>query len=144
MDRAVKKTLLTPVEIRVQVVADEEYDVVGYGDAMVKKEAEKLAALDALLQLAKRNLLDAKPSANKAVAVAKAGNSGTATPNAAKEDCATLSDGSMVTAERAREFMTFYCTQFGYVLFHLGCFLRWASANRLSIWVADLACPTSI
>jgi hypothetical protein len=93
--------------------------VVGYGDATTKKEAEKLAALDALLQLARRNLLNAKPSSMKAKAAmtSKAGGSGNVTPTTSNpnEETAKLSDGSLLTAERAREFMTFYCTHFRYV-----------------------------
>ena len=90
------------------MVADEEYKVVGYGDAKNKKEAEKLAALDALLQLARRDLLGARPSVSK-LAAAKSGTPGNVTP---KEETATLSDGSTLTTERAREFMTFYCAHF--------------------------------
>ncbi|UZJ54871.1 hypothetical protein CBS101457_004191 [Exobasidium rhododendri] len=99
--------------VRSQVIADEEYDVVGYGDAANKKDAEKLAALDALLQLARRDLLNAKPSAKKVKALTtKSGDSGDVTPTNSKEETAILSDGSVLKAERAREFMTFYCTHF--------------------------------
>lgn len=113
--------------IRAHVVVDEECEVVGYGDAGSKKEAEHLAALDGLLQLVRRDLLDrglikkskkAKPKAAKGTASTKViakTESGTSTPRSNKEPTAILSDGSVVTAERAREFMSFYCTHFKYV-----------------------------
>lgn len=101
-------------------MADEEYNVVGLGDAKTKKEAEFLAALDALLQLIKLNLLGKKKSSSskaagkKAAEPDKSGDSGTTTPKG-KENTSLLSDGSVVTAEKAREFMTFYCNNFRYV-----------------------------
>lgn len=103
------------------MVVDEEHDVVGQGDAKTKKEAELLAALDALLQLIKLDLLGKKKSSNKAAAKknpepSKSGGSGTTTPKNKEDDTTLLSDGSVVTAEKAREFMTFYCNNFRYVL----------------------------
>jgi hypothetical protein len=113
--------------LRAQVVVDEENEVVGYGDAKIKKEAEHLAAMDGLMQLVRLDLLEkglvkAKQSkkakakerekANKDVRT----ESGTSTPKSNKEPTATLTDGSVVIAERAREFMSFYCTHFKYVL----------------------------
>lgn len=92
--------------LRVNVVADEEYSIVGYGDHRTVREAEKTAALHALLLLGEQNLLATKPTPSNATKAANAGNAPAGPPPA------QLSDGSPITPERAREFMDFYCNRF--------------------------------
>ncbi|EKC98784.1 DEAH RNA helicase [Trichosporon asahii var. asahii CBS 8904] len=65
-----------------------------------KKEAEKLAALSAVLQL-QANGLAGGSGASAAVANAPGGG-----------ETATLSDGSELTYDRARNFMEWYCNKF--------------------------------
>lgn len=97
--------------VRATVYADEVHGVIGYGDAKTQKEAEKLAALDALLQLARRGLLWEKPP-SKAAANGKGAMTTDARNAVPQGPTVTLSDGSLVGAERAREFMDFYCSHF--------------------------------
>ncbi|KAG9104755.1 hypothetical protein FRC06_011237 [Ceratobasidium sp. 370] len=93
---------------RCSVMADENEEVVGTGDAVVKKDAEKLAALSAMFQLHALGLLD-KPK--KSSAVATSGNRDKATAPAGAPN---LRDGTIVTFELARQFMDFYCKEFRY------------------------------
>jgi HrpA-like RNA helicase len=121
MKRRSWQKFLTKATCRSTVIVDEECDVVGYGDASTKKEAEHLAAFDGLLQLVKRDLLDRglvkgkKKPKSKGVTDSRKADSGTSTPKSNKGPTVTLSEGSIVTAEKAREFMSFYCTHFKYV-----------------------------
>ncbi|CAO1622974.1 unnamed protein product [Sympodiomycopsis kandeliae] len=95
----------TEKSYRVIVEADREFGISGYGDGKNAKDAERSAAFDALMQLAERGLLDAKANpiqeAEAPVAAQKS-----------QEHQATLSSGINITAERAREFMDFYCQEF--------------------------------
>jgi HrpA-like RNA helicase len=93
----------------VSVDADEEHNIVGCGDHHVKKEAEKLAALSAVLQLAHYGLLD-RPRV-KGAATSGAPGAAAAPANAAAET-ATLADGTELSADRARQFMEYYCNRY--------------------------------
>ncbi|QRV76171.1 Helicase associated domain (HA2) [Ceratobasidium sp. AG-Ba] len=92
-----------------RVIADEAEDIVGTGDALLRKDAEKLAALSALLQLHGRGLLDKSRKPNGASTTATSSKGKAATPLGPK-----LKDGTVVTFELAREFMDFYCKEFRY------------------------------
>lgn len=83
---------------RVSLLADEDHGIVGYGDAKQVKEAEKIAALHAMLQLEDRNLLSAKPTGPAKGQVAPPPG-----------PSATMSDGTKVAPERAREYLEFFC-----------------------------------
>ncbi|ELU41447.1 DEAH box polypeptide 36 [Rhizoctonia solani AG-1 IA] len=76
--------------------------ITGTGDAPIRKEAEKLAALSGMLQLHRLGLLE---KSKQQVNVTSAGTSA----NGPK-----LRDGSAVTYEIARQFMDFYCKEFHY------------------------------
>ncbi|KAI0348062.1 P-loop containing nucleoside triphosphate hydrolase protein [Trametopsis cervina] len=80
---------------------DQPDTIVAYGDAPVRKDAEKLAAVNALYQLDSRGLLFAP----KKKRVEEA-------PAAVAE--VKLSDGSQVGFERARSFMDYYCRKFDF------------------------------
>lgn len=97
----------------VSVVADEEDHIVGVGDASSRKEAEKLAALSAVLQLTRAGYLEKGRAAAKNAAAAAAG--GNAVPSASgSSEIGTLSDGSALTYDRARQFMEWYCRKFNF------------------------------
>lgn len=83
---------------RVTLLADQDHDIVGYGDAKQLKEAEKIAALHAMLQLEDRNLLSAKPTGPAKGQVAPPPG-----------PSATMSDGTKIAPERAREYLEFFC-----------------------------------
>ncbi|PWN54490.1 P-loop containing nucleoside triphosphate hydrolase protein [Violaceomyces palustris] len=93
---------------RCTLVLDKELDLTSYGDGRTAKEAEKAAALHGVMILADRDLLN-KPPPPSAAAIAQ----GAATPGA-DQSAAKLSDGSILTPERAREFMDFYCKRFNF------------------------------
>lgn len=99
--------------IRVTVMADEMHNIVGYGDAKTQKEAEKLAALHAILQLVRSDLYFQKVSAATKAAVKEANKKEAAT-NLQTNGGPTgqLQDGTKFTVENARQFIDFYCTQF--------------------------------
>ncbi|WAR54174.1 hypothetical protein PtB15_3B687 [Puccinia triticina] len=70
-------------------------DVIGIGDDLVKKEAEKLAALSACFQLGMKNMFDEK---NLSAPEVKGRN--------------VMPDGSELTLEQAKAYMSFYCRKF--------------------------------
>ncbi|CCO26779.1 putative ATP-dependent RNA helicase DHX36 [Rhizoctonia solani AG-1 IB] len=84
---------------RCTVLLDSKYMVTGTGDAPVRKEAEKLAALSGVLQLYRLGLLE---------------KSRQQTSSASTVSGPKLRDGSAVTYEIARQFMEFYCKEFHY------------------------------
>lgn len=51
----------SPWSFRASVIIDQERGIIGIGDDKVRKEAEKLAALDALFQLARAGLVSGLP-----------------------------------------------------------------------------------
>ncbi|KAN0064438.1 hypothetical protein ACQY0O_002816 [Thecaphora frezii] len=80
--------------------ADQPWSV--YGDGKTPKEAEKAAALHAVLFLQEQgDLLSKAPPPSAAAAAA-----------CAQQATVKLSDGSDLNPERAREFMDFYCRRF--------------------------------
>ncbi|KAF8707785.1 P-loop containing nucleoside triphosphate hydrolase protein, partial [Rhizoctonia solani] len=87
---------------RCTVLVDSKHMITGTGDAPIRKEAEKLAALSGMLQLHRLGLLE---KSKQQVNVTSAGTSA----NGPK-----LRDGSAVTYEIARQFMDFYCKEFHY------------------------------
>ncbi|CAE6412163.1 unnamed protein product, partial [Rhizoctonia solani] len=87
--------------IRCTVLVDGKHMVTGTGDAPVRKEAEKLAALSGMLQLHRLGLLEKSKQPNFP--------SSSTNVNGPK-----LRDGSVVTYEIARQFMEFYCKEFHY------------------------------
>ncbi|CUA77429.1 hypothetical protein RSOLAG22IIIB_02442 [Rhizoctonia solani] len=89
--------------VRCTVLVDSKHMITGIGDAPVRKEAEKLAALSGMLQLHRLGLLEKSKQSNIP--------STSITTNA---DGPKLRDGSVVTYEIARQFMEFYCKQFKY------------------------------
>ncbi|CAO1621139.1 unnamed protein product [Parajaminaea phylloscopi] len=95
---------------RVTVIADGPLGISGYGDARTVREAEIAAAFDAIMLLAEKGLLDAK-SMSKPEPQPKAAAGGAAN-SASTQAEVTLSSGQTLTADRAREFMEFYCKEF--------------------------------
>ncbi|WWC66226.1 uncharacterized protein I206_100127 [Kwoniella pini CBS 10737] len=95
---------------RVTVTGDKRTGITGVGDHTNRKEAEKLAALSAVLQLTSAGILDqgktGGPSASNGVTPAAA------TSNHVPPDTAKLSDGSQISYERARQFMEYYCQRY--------------------------------
>ncbi|KAK0534954.1 hypothetical protein OC834_001687 [Tilletia horrida] len=99
--------------------------IIGVGDDKSAKEAENLASLHAVAQLWQQNLLpvrktpDYKEAAGRAAAsaippemlgAAAAAGGG---PQALSGKTAVLSDGkTVINAERAREFIAYYCNEF--------------------------------
>ncbi|RPD82542.1 P-loop containing nucleoside triphosphate hydrolase protein [Lentinus tigrinus ALCF2SS1-7] len=84
-DQAVWRSTIT--------VKHENGDITGVGDGVVRKSAENLAALSALYQLDAVGGLDKKKDEPTPVET-------------------TLSDGTVVTYEKARQFMDYYCRRF--------------------------------
>ena len=96
---------------RSTLVLDPELGWSVYGDAKTAREAEKAAALHAVLFLQDQgDLLNKAPSTSAAAA---ASSSTTATA-ASSSKTVKLSDGTDLTPERAREFMDFYCQRFSF------------------------------
>ncbi|KAK4683833.1 small subunit ribosomal protein S24e, partial [Tremellales sp. Uapishka_1] len=99
--------------VRVSVVGDGDRNIIGVGDSTSRKEAEKLAALSAVLQLSAAGLLDGK----NARSGGKSSN-GTASSSSANQvsggsnETARLSDGSEINYDRARQFMEYYCHRY--------------------------------
>ncbi|PWN42021.1 P-loop containing nucleoside triphosphate hydrolase protein [Ceraceosorus guamensis] len=94
--------------VRAKICVDQDQDLHAYGDGASKKIAERSACLAALVLLQETGLFTTKQQAAKeaqkqARAQAKA---------AAPEEQVTLSNGHVLKAERAREFMEFYCKEF--------------------------------
>ncbi|WVQ82755.1 hypothetical protein IAT38_004887 [Cryptococcus sp. DSM 104549] len=93
--------------------------VLGVGDHATRKEAEKLASLSAVLQLQAQGILESGKAGGKPV-----GASGASTPKfgvasnsspadtGGSSDTATLSDGSVISYDRARQFMEYYCQKY--------------------------------
>ncbi|THH16895.1 hypothetical protein EW146_g3827 [Bondarzewia mesenterica] len=71
--------------------------VVGIGDSITKKEAEQLAALSAVYQLNEIGVLTEQK---------------TKAPEVEQKPQTTLSDGTTVTYEQARQFMDYYCRRY--------------------------------
>ncbi|BEI84358.1 hypothetical protein CcaverHIS002_0409620 [Cutaneotrichosporon cavernicola] len=100
---------------RVSVLVDDQDNIVGVGDATSRKEAEKLAALSAVLQLTRVGYLEKGRAAAKNAPVAAAGGGGgSATPVTGSAETATLSDGSLLVYDRARQFMEWYCKKYNF------------------------------
>ncbi|KAG8684449.1 hypothetical protein FRC09_015377, partial [Ceratobasidium sp. 395] len=95
---------------RCSVVTDENANIVGVGDAILKKDAEKLAALSAMFQLHAHGLLDKSKKSNVVSAAGTSSNVKTAASAGAPK----LRDDTVVTFELARQFMDFYCKEFQY------------------------------
>lgn len=96
------------------MVVDEQDNIVGVGDATSRKEAEKLAALSAVLQLTRVGYLEKGRAAAKNAPVAAAGGGGSATPVTGNAETAPLSDGALLTYDRARQFMEWYCKKYNF------------------------------
>jgi len=98
-------------------------DIVAVGDHITRKGAEKLAALAAVLELHGRRLVCPQVFAVFALLIPfcalfseqleptqKLKQVGS--PSAMSEEQITLSDGTVVTYERARQFMDYYCRRY--------------------------------
>ncbi|KAL1405978.1 hypothetical protein Q8F55_007661 [Vanrija albida] len=104
---------------RVSVVGDPIENIIGIGDHASKKEAEKLAALSAVLQLTSRGLLDKSRGKTAAAARANAAAGPSSGPSVVGSapvlpagETTRLSDGTEVTYDRARTFMEYYCHRY--------------------------------
>ncbi|KAG0150238.1 hypothetical protein CROQUDRAFT_652659 [Cronartium quercuum f. sp. fusiforme G11] len=95
---------------RVTVVADAEANIIGVGDDTSKKEAEKLAALSACLQLGSQNLFDSQNLPTRLTSSDKRNGA----TNGKDLSAAThhLADGTPLTLDKARAYMDFYCRKF--------------------------------
>ncbi|EIW72544.1 hypothetical protein TREMEDRAFT_70747 [Tremella mesenterica DSM 1558] len=92
---------------RVTAAVDPQQGIIGIGDHSEKKEAEKLAALSALLQLVQAGLID------HGDVKAKSGSTPSgSTPSPASGETAILSNGTAITYDRARQFMEYYCARY--------------------------------
>ncbi|WRT64327.1 uncharacterized protein IL334_001259 [Kwoniella shivajii] len=98
---------------RVSVVGDPNRGIIGVGDHAVRKEAEKLAALSAVLQLTASGLLDkGKSSGKTASPSAENGANSPMHISGGSSDTAKLSDASVISYDRARQFMEYYCQRY--------------------------------
>ncbi|WVR06049.1 hypothetical protein IAU60_003077 [Kwoniella sp. DSM 27419] len=99
---------------RVSVMAEPGRNIVGTGDHSNKKEAEKLAALSAVLQLTAAGLLEKTKSSGKAAApaVSAFANAPSGAVSGGSSDTAKLSDGEVISYDRARQFMEYYCHRY--------------------------------
>ncbi|KZT65131.1 P-loop containing nucleoside triphosphate hydrolase protein [Daedalea quercina L-15889] len=88
------------------LVQGDNIDITAYGDHANRKESEKLAALNALLQLDGLGVLN-KPAGGKQTKTSV--QEVTFSPTVA-----TLPDGTKVDYEKARQFMDYYCRRFGF------------------------------
>ena len=86
---------------RATLSIDTEKGIVAVGDASTKKEAEKLAALSAAFQAQTAGFFDKSNKPNDVAA-----------PSETTQPTATLSDGSSITYDRARQFMEYYCKRY--------------------------------
>lgn len=84
---------------RATVTVSMELPIVGVGDSPEKKQAEKLAALSAVFQLHELGLLDNPKQLH---------------PKTGDQTDITLSDGSVVSYEKARSFMDYYCRRYSF------------------------------
>ena len=90
-------------------------DIVGIGDHASKKEAERLAALSAILQAAQRGKVSCVYSKAPTSSDALVQLHLVLSPNYAHPLVErTLSDGTVLTLDRAQVFMDFYCHKFGF------------------------------
>ncbi|KAF9459916.1 P-loop containing nucleoside triphosphate hydrolase protein [Collybia nuda] len=76
-----------------------EVPIIGVGDHNEKKQAERLAALSAVYQLHELGLLE---------------NAKKLHPKTTDQSDVTLSDGTVVGYERARNFMDYYCRRYNF------------------------------
>ncbi|TFK57087.1 P-loop containing nucleoside triphosphate hydrolase protein [Heliocybe sulcata] len=81
--------------------------IIGTGDAPTKKEAEHLAALSAIIQLHQGDLVSASRMSQLEKKAARA--TSRASPAAT---VITLTDGTEIDYDRARQFMDYYCRRF--------------------------------
>ncbi|KZP31345.1 hypothetical protein FIBSPDRAFT_1037789 [Athelia psychrophila] len=86
----------------VSIPAPAGTDIIGTGDHRIRKESERLAALAALYEIQGMGLLD------KAATLREHAVKG----EAATSISITLSDGSAVDYERARQFIDYYCRRY--------------------------------
>jgi small subunit ribosomal protein S24e len=109
---------------RTTVIVEADITIVGVGDSASKKDSEKLAALSAVYQLHEAGMVccmfdQSYSHSNTFVQLdmqkskpSSASPSLGTHPGAAMT--AKLSDGTIVTYERARQFMDYYCRRYGF------------------------------
>ena len=85
--------------VRCTAVLDEELNIIAIGDGKSQKEAERTAALHGMLMLLDRDFIDNPPPGLHTPVTAKKGG----------ELVVSLSDGSSLSLERAREFLDYVC-----------------------------------
>ncbi|ORY29332.1 hypothetical protein BCR39DRAFT_532387 [Naematelia encephala] len=103
---------------RVTVVANPA-GIVGVGDSVDRKEAYRLASLSAILQLHNAGLVSLNSdTSNFQVPMKRESPVPTAVEKAAptpsSEASATLTDGSKIYYDRARQFMEYYCNRYSF------------------------------
>ena len=109
------------------VLADPQLGIVGVGDAPSAKEAEKLAALSAILQLQAvgivRHTQDYRLFADFQLGTSSGGGSSKsgqvpmtnwAEASPSSGETVKLSDGSSISYDRARQFMDYYCQRYNF------------------------------
>ncbi|WVW82502.1 hypothetical protein I302_104513 [Kwoniella bestiolae CBS 10118] len=98
---------------RVTVNGDARSGIMGVGDHPSRKEAEKLAALSAVLQLTAAGMLEQGKGGGKSPSAANgAGPTSSAPVPGGNNETAKLSDGSEISYDRARQFMEYYCARY--------------------------------
>ncbi|KAK8866102.1 hypothetical protein IAR55_001253 [Kwoniella newhampshirensis] len=97
---------------RVTVAAEADQNIYGVGDHPNKKEAEKLAALSAVLQLTAAGILERGKPGGKPVAPSTANTTSQNLVPGGSSETAILSDGSQISYDRARQFMEYYCQRY--------------------------------
>lgn len=85
--------------VRCTAVLDEELNIIAIGDGKTQKEAERTAALHGMLMLLDRDFIEHPPPGLLGTVASKKGG----------DLNVTLSDGTTISLERAREFLDYVC-----------------------------------
>ncbi|WWD17693.1 hypothetical protein CI109_102134 [Kwoniella shandongensis] len=97
---------------RVSVVAEISRNIIGVGDHSNRKEAEKLAALSAVLQLTSAGILEKGKPGGKPLPPSSSNTASQTLVSGGSSETAKLSDGSTISYDRARQFMEYYCQRY--------------------------------
>lgn len=110
----------------------------GVGDAEILKRAEVLAALSALYQLGRAELVRTTVPAFILNTTNKIPQLGKANAPGPKHNTATLSDKTVIDHDRARYFLDFYCRRFNFDKPDVTCQAQRAKKGTVNGWQALL------